>query len=67
VYLSGGREVTGVYQGEETLGDVRFIKLSTAQIAGPDPGGLFEADATLIPVSKIELATTGSPAPEPAS
>ena len=65
LYVDGGREVTGVYQGEETLGSVSFVKLSSVQIAGLDPGRLVTVEATLIPVSKIELATTEAPPEKP--
>jgi hypothetical protein len=58
VYLAGGREVTGLYQGEEVLGDVTFMKLSAAEVVGLTPAHLVTAQATLVPVSKIDLAVT---------
>ena len=76
LYLNSGGVLTGFFEGEETLGGVKVVKLSGVEISRgmpwdqPDPGAQPgpEADVTLVPATEVALAVryAGDPAPSTA-
>ena len=64
LYLNSGGVLTGFFEGEETLGGVKVVKLSGVEISRgmpwdqPDPGAQPgpQADVTLVPATEVALA-----------